>query len=388
MLRQNNSRSDRKHAYRNGKAAFFFDDPQRFPECLGCGNCPQRKICGGLHVDSDAFDCLGYCCGEVSGCDSVCVNNINTFVRRVREIDGFGLDNVPPAPARNRPLLPRLVPMVGHGYSRERFFAPPAVGLSLYSLFDRRTGELKYDDREALCRAFRIDPETQLVLSGVERDSALERWWSLGPQRIAILEWLVKCDVVAITAPNYSLFSNAPRWDDLHAIKRIALTWQEMAAAGLNAALHVNARTFFDWRRWRDFISERPEVQSIAFEFATGAGDAVRVPWYVDQLCRMADEVRRPLTLILRGGTAMLPQLEEHYSDVCQLDYTPIQKALHRQKAIRLPNGRIKWHSMANKGARVDELLEHNYLELRDQLAQPRVLETRTDVRNPLPGAH
>ena len=44
-----------------------------------------------------------------------------------------------------------------------------------------------------------------------------------------------------------------------------------MAAAGLPAALHVNARhATWTTARWGDLIVERPEIEILAFEFATG----------------------------------------------------------------------------------------------------------------------
>lgn len=368
MLKRGGSK-ERRSPYRDGEARHFFDDPRRHPESLGCGSCPERAVCGGLHVDSDAFDCMGYCCGDPDNCDSVCKNNVATFVARLREIGGnFGLEDIPRHAAHPRPELPRLVPMLYHGYNREGVFAPPAVSVPLYSLYDRGSGDLKFGSHAALCEAFRIAPGTQLVVSGTHVDRHLERWWGLGAEaRRSVLDALGQFPVAAITSPNFSLFSNAPRWDDMHAMKRIAITWHEMIAAGLNTALHVNARTHYDWRRWRDFVGEREEVNVLAFEFATGAADPIRLPWYVDQLCRLADEVRRPLTLIVRGGGSIISELRNSYANVCLVDTTPVMKAVKRQKASRR-NGTLKWVSVANQEVPVEQLLEHNYLEMADEI--------------------
>lgn len=363
MLRPTPSRNG-KRSFPKGRSAHFFDDPERHPQSFGCSVCPDRTVCGGIHVASAAFDCLDYCCGSHDECDSLCAHNVANFVARTREIAGFELDNVPRAPRQPRPVLPRLVPMVFHGSSREKPFAPPAAALKLYALFDRSTGEPRFDDRAALDRAFRIAPTTELVISGVEIDGPIERWWSLGSQaRRRILDLLVQYDVAAITSPNYSLFSNTPRWDDLHSMKRIALCWQEMAAAGLRAGLHVNARTTYDWRRWRDFLGERPEINTIAFEFATCAHDPGRRLWYADQLVRLADEIRRPITLVMRGGFNVLTLLEEGFADVTVVDTTPFQKAVKRQRGHANPSGSMRWRSTAGENVSVQELLDHNYLE-------------------------
>jgi hypothetical protein len=57
------------------------------------------------------------------------------------------------------------------------------------------------------------------------------------------------------TTPNYSLFVDRPRWDDLHAMKRIAIVHGEFLEAGMPGALHVNGRTDRDFERWRNSSS-------------------------------------------------------------------------------------------------------------------------------------
>lgn len=350
---------------RRARGSPFADDPVRNPQSLGCGVCPDRPLCGGLHVRSGAFDCLAYCCGAPGTCDNVCPNDVPSYVDRVREVDGFELDSLPRLPERERPVLPAYVPLVYHASKRAVDFAPPAVALPLYALLNRRTGDLRYRRRRALCEKFRISTTSAIVLTGTDHDAPLERWWGYGEKRAEILEGLVRLGITAVTTPNYSLFTDVPRWDNLHAMKRIAITWQEMVSVGLATALHVNARATQDWRRWRDFIGERPEVNCLAFEFATGAGNAPRLDWHADQLCRLADEVRRPLTLIVRGGRAVLDQLRVSYASVCLVDPTPFLKAVHRQMAEPGENGRPQWRSRKGRDPRiVAELLDHNFLQL------------------------
>jgi hypothetical protein len=284
----------------------------------------------------------------------------------MREVDGFELDTLSRLPERARPVLPGYVPLVYGASGREVEFAPPVVALPFHRLIDRRAEMLRYTERTALCEAFRISGRTAIVLSATDRDDPLERWWGYGQKkRMDMLDNLVRLGIAAVTAPNYSLFTDVPRWDNLHAMKRIAITWHEMVSAGLAAALHVNARAVQDWRRWRDFIGERPEVNCLAFEFATGAGKAPRVYWHADQLCRLADEIRRPLTLIARGGRTVLDQLRESYADVCFVDATPFMKAVKRQMAWPGENGRPQWRSRTGSDPGiVSELLDHNFLEL------------------------
>lgn len=342
----------------------FFDDPVTNPSCLGCSACSDLPTCGGLHLRAGALDCLSYCCRNPLECDNVCVRSPVTFARRVQEIGGFSLDNVPRVSFQPRPDVPRTIPLIYHGSSRNQAFSPPVIALPLYALIQRTDGKVRYQSRDELLDSFRIADSTRIVLSGTHIDAPLERWWGYGNKRVPALSHLSRLGVEVITSPNYSLFLNAPRWTDLHSMKRIAITWQEIASAGISSALHVNARTMRDWRRWRDFIGERDEVNCLAFEFATGAADPKRMEWHMDQLCRLAGEMQRPITLFVRGGTAILAQLEEAFEDVCLLDSRPFMKAIKRQQAVRQPDGSVVWRSAAGEGSSVEELLEHNWLAL------------------------
>ncbi|MFX8906933.1 hypothetical protein ABTM87_19065, partial [Acinetobacter baumannii] len=86
--------------------------------------------------------------------------------------------------------------------------------------------------------------------------------------------------------------------------------------AGVPCALHLNARTDRDWERWTVFLKAHPEISCVAFEFGTGAGSKSRIPWYVTQLKRLADEASRPLQLILRGGLGEIDALTRMFSSV------------------------------------------------------------------------
>src|SRR3546814_10005388 len=128
-----------------------------------------------------------------------------------------------------------------------------------------------------------LDPKARLVVSGVARDKKIERYWA-AKDRPAMLQQLAALDIALITPPNYSVLTDVPRTDNLHAMKRILMATVEMMQAGLPTALHANARTERDFERWGELIAERPEIQYLAFEFATGAGRGERLDWHVAQL--------------------------------------------------------------------------------------------------------
>lgn len=340
----------------------LWHDEARNPPCLGCASCPERALCGGLRLELRSFDCLDFCCKDPSNCDRVCRNNPD-YVDRVREIGSFDLSEVPRARAVAAPDLPPVVPMIFHGSARAARFAPPAAALSLYQMIDRRTGEPRHPSHEALCAAYGIAPGTPLVLTGTNRDRPLERWWALGgARRRTVIRAARAAGVVAATTPNFSLFLDRPRWDDLHAMARIAIVHWEFLDEGLPAALHVNGRTEADFQRWTAFLADRLEITQVAYEFATGTGWAGRQERHATWLIGLARNISRPLDIVVRGGIDVLPELAKAYARTTVLDTNVFMKTVMRQRAIPTNNGaQPTWRpSPTPLGAPLDELLADN----------------------------
>ena len=66
----------------------LWHDATQNTSLLGCINCPERGVCGGLNIAASRFSCLDHCCGHPESCDAVCRNNPD-YVDRVREIVGM-----------------------------------------------------------------------------------------------------------------------------------------------------------------------------------------------------------------------------------------------------------------------------------------------------------
>jgi hypothetical protein len=330
--------------------------------CIGCPQCHDYAVCGGLQLPAPLYNCLSFCCQNPQDCDSVCRNNPEKFVQRVREVEGFLLDNVPRNPVLPVPALPPLVPLIYHGSRRTAPFRASAVCLPLYSVIERHNGEARYSTAEALARGFALHPDVPIMLTGTASDAPLERWWSLGPQRRERIRALRRLGIALVTSPNYSLFVDQPRWDDLHSMKRIAIVHEEFLCEGLPAALHLNARTQKDWERVQEFVAARPEITHVAFEFATGAGWADRAPWHADKLARLAAGAGRPLHLILRGGGRLLPVLARAFTDITLVETSVFMKTQSRQRAFLSAPGVLGWRSSPTKrGETVDALLRQNW---------------------------
>jgi hypothetical protein len=334
---------------------------------LGCAGCLEKSVCGGIAVEANVWSCLSFCCGNPDKCDRVCRNNPD-FAFRVHEVGGFAL-NLPQAPSLVPPVLPAVVPEIFHSSGRKRPFAPAIASISLYRMFDRRTGNPRYRTHDALCDQFKISKGTPFLLTGIQRDRPLERWWELGKaKRKAIISAAQDCGVVLATSPNYSLFLDRPRWDDLHAIKRIALVYGEFLEAGMPAALHVNGRTETDFARWAEFIAAHPEVTHLSFEFTTGTGRPTRRRQHAIWLCGIAASVGRPLHLLVRGGSDVLPELCAAFAGVTFLETTAFLKTMMRFRAIK-KEPVDWWLSPTAVGAPLDDLFETNWEICRDAIS-------------------
>ncbi len=344
----------------------LLQDESRYPESLGCPTCPQRTFCGGLKIGVGSVSCLDFCCGGKASCDIVCPNRPESYVDSVREINGFGLTNVPRAAALNILPLPSLVPIFYHGNARAGVYAGPVVCLPFFRVLGA-DGWPKFQSESALRSRFRISASARLILSGTAKDRSIETWWNLNPARqLEIIKALRDLGVALVTTPNYSLFTDSPRWDDMHSMKRIALVWSEFQNAAMPAALHVNSRTERDVERWAEFIGERPEVTSLAFEFGTGAGRGERRALHAKRLVDIAAHVGRPLRLLVRGAADQISVLRRGFDSVTLLDTTAFMRTMYRLRAERAGNGSLSWVSTPTlHGEPLDHHLGHNIAMMR-----------------------
>lgn len=349
--------------FRNPRS--LWDDTSTASGSLGCHACLDRATCGGAHKDASFFNCDDYChCPDKAACDLVCRNNPASYVERWREVDGFDLMAAPRAALVEIDPLPSMIPLIDHNTARRKPLNFPIVALPLYKLIDLDQGTLRFTDRAALSRQFGIAPGARLVVSGVARDRKIERYWAL-PNRPSLLAALSQLEIALITPPNFSVLTNVPRSDNLHAMKRIMLAFCEMADAGIPTALHVNARAERDYERWAELIAVRPEISCIAVEFGTGAGRGDRIHWHVEQLQALATHVGRPLRVITRGGNRVLEALRLSFDALTMIDTHAFNKTRCRKKAYFTHDGNLVWLSHpTGEGEPLDNLLQHNVATL------------------------
>lgn len=349
--------------YRDTQA--LWDDVSTAPGSLGCQNCVDRGICGGAHKGASFYDCNDYCrCSNKAACDLVCRGNPASYVERLREVGGLNLMDAPRAPQIDVAPLPSMVPLIEHNSARRGPLNFPIVAIPLYVLIDLDIGRLRFANRDELAERFGIDPHARLLVSGVGRDRKIERYWALA-DRPAALAQLQQLGISLITPPNFSVLTDVPRTDNLHAMKRIMIAFAEMVQAGLPTALHLNARTERDYERWTEVIAARNEIQCLAVEFATGAGRGHRIEWHVARLQELATAAGRPLRLVMRGGTRALEALRSSFEGVTMIDTDAFNKTRCRKEASFTDAGKLVWRSsLTARGEPLDDLLQHNVVTL------------------------
>jgi hypothetical protein len=336
------------------------------PLSFNCRSCLLLDICGGLRVRGPAMDCFRFCCGKQE-CDMVCPNSPNHYAKRLQEIGGFGLENVRRCTPVKFERITGYAPLIHHAYSRSGTFPGEIVSLSLYELLDRH-GAPKYFSRSDISKQFRIRSDARLIITGVDRDALLERIWR-STHREAIAVMLRSLKVSLVTSPNFSVYNNVPRTENLYNIKRNALVAEELLERRVPVAIHVNACTDTDYLRYSEFLAERPEFEAISFEFITGPGYPSRVGWHVKKLIELSNAVARPLQLVVRGGTNTVGLLSAVFPNILAIDSDPLQCALRRKRMIFGNDGRVRYvDNKLPKGEPVDDLLVQNALAARAEV--------------------
>ena len=340
---------------------------------IGCSACIDFGVCGGLHLEKGILDCRELCCGSLATCSGrMCRLNTPDFARRHAEIGGFDLGRIGRAPKKPVAAFPVVVPMIYHGKRRNRPFEATAVAVRLRDLYHKKDGAPRFASRAEFFTYFRIAETARIIVTGIDNDKVVERWWSLSEQRAAIMRNLKNdLQVDLVTVPNFSLAVSWPRWSDLYSMKRIGLSWHELACSGLATALHTNGRTDADFERWKPFISARPEITHLSFEFTTGAGGPGQREKYAARLIALANAAQRPLHLVVTGGQAVWPRLAAAFDSLTVIETSIFMKTQHRQLAVAGGNRGMRFKRVVTlAGEELDELLDANAATIGARVAQ------------------
>lgn len=334
---------------------------------LGCQNCAELPLCGGLSVRAPLFNCFDLCdCADPKRCPYLCPKRtMREVVLARREVEGFDLCTLPQVKAVPARPLPVHVPLLKRWSGRESAAEGEALAIPLSNLFSGSSGRPRYADAGAVRQRFKISSHADLIIDGVSTDQPIENYWGFARDS-GIVEHLRLLNPAVVTTPNFSMFADAPRLNDLYNMKRQVIAWHELTEAGIPAALHINARSDRDYQRFLEFIRQYEAVRCVSFEFGTGARRPSRRDWHIRRLCRLAHEVDRPLRIVVRGGFSAVAQLREHFSSVTMIDSTPVLKTMKRR--IRRQDAPGYRRTFTLLGQPLDELLADNITRRREGL--------------------
>jgi hypothetical protein len=329
------------------------------PLALDCTVCLEESHCGGMRNHSGGMGCMALCCGDPPNCfKHACPRKPDEYVDLVRDVDGLEL-----RPFRGLaapiPKLPSYIPVLLNRGARRK--APPAVAVavSLYDVLDARTALARFKSGLEMREWFRVSTNTKLVLSGVQEDPFVERFWTKSHARDTA-ESLRALRPALVTVPNFSIHLHKPRHDSMISMARIARVACEFASAQLPTAVHVNGAGRHDFNRWARFLRDSPFLSCVSFEFGTAARTPKERDRFAGYLEDIAQQVGRPLTLVMKGGLQSVGRLGRTFARIVYLDTTALSKAKH-WKSAKTINGNLKWSSvdLAPHG-QIDELFAHN----------------------------
>lgn len=330
---------------------------------VSCEDCYFRRDCGGLDGQQGLWGCFSKCKsdGICNRADWTCPCRPIQFARRLGEVGG----NLHPlttrfltSPVNDRPL-PLYVLLIQHRSTRRLPFMGPFVAVPTFKVIGTHRGGAygpATATASALRREFLVSQNARVLLISPSRDQLLERYWA---KRRAhkTADALLALRLTAITLPNFSFFSDAPRTHSLWNRKRIMIVAQELTNAGICAIPHLNTLTRADWDFFRDVLNDNPNLKIVAKEFQTGASIED-----VDKLSWLQDTLKRPLHPLIIGGARFLREVAFRFESFTLVDSNPFMKTLFRMRLSIDPyDDTQKWTRFPTPTEQsLDELLRYN----------------------------
>lgn len=328
----------------------------------GCKDCAYLHACGGLATQQAMFGCFGGCgpCGVREGkCDYTCPRKPSQFLRDWAEVGGLD-----PRQRRDLPshsgALPLYVPMIRHGFRRKYPLALSTVSVNTFDVLDMKCAP-KFASADEFRAKFRLAANAQVLLVSVKDDRFIEAFWKhRTKERLAALGAL---GPLSITVPNFSFFDDAPRTHTLRNLWRIVRSAEELADAGLNPIVHVNALVEEDWHTWTRVLRNAPSARYVCKEFHTGLQDPGRAAVAVESLASLRDATRHDLHVIAVAGRRVAPLLAKHFDAFTIVDSVPFIASMSRKRLVVGGASVREVDNPTPQGESLDDLLRDNIRE-------------------------
>lgn len=313
----------------------------------GCRHCTFLPECGGLDGTLDFFGChrttREVCRANKWTCPEC---SPGEYLRRKMAVERRARGTARPAGPSLR--LPRYVPNLQHRFGWSGRLARDAVAIPTHQVIGgrgRRFGPLFASAKE-LRRKFHLGPDTQVLLVSVSEDPFLERYWRWAKEARAA-ERLAELEIAGITIPNFSFFSDAPRFHHLYNRGRLEACLNELAEVDVRVIPHVHALTSGDLAYWRGWLRAHSEIRHVCREFQTGNDEKA-----IDELAWLQDQLNRDLHPIIVGGARFAERLHSMFTHYTIIDSTPFMKAVKGRMRIVERGGELRTEPHPTRSAR------------------------------------
>lgn len=169
--------------------------------------------------------------------------------------------------------------------------------------------------------------DARILLLGVAHDSMLEGYWRVH-QDERVLRGLRLLNVVGVTVPDFSFFTDVPRPDSMRNRRRMLLVADRLSKAGIPVIPHFNAGNDFDWKVWAELLRRNPSVTMFAKEFQTGHRSSAQLQAATEAMVKLQATVGRPLHPVLVSGFKAVKLLASAFENFTVIDAMPCVKAL------------------------------------------------------------
>jgi hypothetical protein len=357
------------------------------PVVSNCRECFARPECGGWTPPDEGEPLIS--CFEAFGNGKglfIDPNRRKDFLQRLAEVRYFAPAHPGKFNTAELAGFPDYVTLVQGGVCFHRPLALDHAALNLVEIFhgDKACG-LSFGRRSLTAESLRaewgLDPGTHLILSGVAGDPQLERLWA-NHRAVDIAGQVAKLRVVAVTAPNFTFWQNAPRLENMVNRLRMFRVAEALSTAGVAVIPHLNSSHPRDWEWNYEFFSEHRELMAVCMEFRTGNRVKEVRQQKVIELARLRDRLGRELLPVVIGNTEAAREMRTHFPQVLAIDSMPALKTVRRQRAIQSVGLGLGWRTEPlGSGVCMADLYEanfnahHSYVMAR--LARP--METQED---------
>ncbi len=329
-----------------------------------CATCMVRRQCGGHPLE--IIQRIG-CANFANGAPPVNPNSMNpidddAFWAKWDDVGGlldFTIASVTPV---NSSDLPTYIPLLQHCYSRRAVLNVEIIALHLWKVFKRdRDGRYvcRFRDGAHLRAAYRLHPDTKILLSGVAIDRHLEVFWA-EHRKANLAAQLARLGICGVTTPNFSFFTDVTGFQILRNFRRILLTAERLSAAGIPVAIHLNAITDRNWELWYDLLSQHSNSNVVALEFQTGLAVIEEGRKTLERVAELQQKLGRLLHPILVGGAKHYLEAEKLFHRFSVVDSRPFMEAQARTVLTREVSGAFRWRKTVEGGRYIDRHLESN----------------------------